>query len=1140
MTMIVTVSLGVTSLPVHADDSANSESTSQTNLGRDTESVEEQSDTSDRPENDQVDKDASDNGDSTELDTTEPAAADSTAGEDAESAVDDSSSQTEQKSNDQKQTTDSGEASEEESNKNDTETNTEQQKGTSDSASAQEGSLSESVDQPETPASQSTQPETSQDNKILNPIIRRIIRPSDTKTAVYRFYNGDQLVSEQTVKDGDTLLEPEAPVKVDETFTGWYAKDSDEKFDGFGTVGDITEDGQSYDYYARFSANTVYVYYYDQYDNLIDTVTAQQDTDIKISENMPMIQVEPLTQHHEGWHLEGSTEDVSGEYRVGTESVKLYPILKEGYWVNYDSNGGSSIASQFIDRNASPDQKKASQPSVIPAKEGYTFEGWYSDKELTNKYDFNSEVDAPLTLYAKYVPKTDTGYSVRYWIEYQTDATSNNGRGSWGYKFVGRESRTGTTGSNAEYDGDYIFKAPVNLVKYGYSLNTEKTKTIPIAADGTTILDVYYDCRAYDIAFHFPGPDGKPHTVSDRNVKFSASLAYLWEQIYAIKPKEKLFDGNHRFAGGPDTRFVADDSELSTMLDRGNSVYNYQGMGTENSFYNVFCETLHGKAPNGQTIVRNVSRRGSGDTRSYYLHHSGAFTSGGNGALDNGDIGVEGFTPALDLSDGHYLVYKNGKIVVWYRYHQGWDDVHQLVDENGKGVSYWGKDMPLNIYLTRNIYTITYHTAGGPSIDTASVPYEDDVRQYEPKEYIAGNTQMTEGNQKLVFAGWYKDARLTEPFDFDITMPAYNLELYAKWEPIKYTVTFDTAGGSTIAPIKNIAYGSTIEKPADPVYEGRIFLGWTLNGEPYNFADGVTDDITLKAEWRSIKAYQATYDLNGGSGTTPVDDTAYYENGRVVVADAGSIKAPDGKVFLGWKCSGDGKIYYPGGVAPMKFGGMTFTAQWGDADTAISMKYDFNFKSYGIAAEGNESKTVNGITNNRRITLADFDTMGQTPKGWRFDGWYLDADCTDGPYTDVLVDRNDEEKNVVYAKWTKISSDVMPKHHHHHHHGDGDSQSDRVENNALIPKAVNAQPASNPPADSTEATAVESAVRPVETVTADTDQKVLSASRGAGAPAGRSAVSTGDNSQIIIFGIVFLIAGAGLAVLLMKGKRNRA
>ncbi|MGO5160971.1 MULTISPECIES: InlB B-repeat-containing protein [unclassified Bilifractor] len=326
MIIIVTVSLGVTSLPVHADDSANSESTSQTNLGRDTESVEEQSDTSDRSENDQVDKDASDNGDSTELDTTEPAAA------------------------------------------------------------AQEASLSESVDQPETPASQSTQPETSQDNKILNPIIRRIIRPSDTKTAVYRFYNGDQLVSEQTVKAGDTLLEPEAPVKVDETFTGWYAKDSDEKFDGFGTVGDITEDGQSYDYYARFSANTVYVYYYDQYDNLIDTVTAQQDTDIKISENMPMIQVEPLTQHHEGWHLEGSTEDVSGEYRVGTESVKLYPILKEGYWVNYDSNGGSSIASQFIDRNASPDQKKASQPSVIPAKEGYTFEGWYSDKELTNKY----------------------------------------------------------------------------------------------------------------------------------------------------------------------------------------------------------------------------------------------------------------------------------------------------------------------------------------------------------------------------------------------------------------------------------------------------------------------------------------------------------------------------------------------------------------------------------------------------------------------------------------------------------------------------------------------------------------------------------------------------------------------------------
>ena len=92
--------------------------------------------------------------------------------------------------------------------------------------------------------------------------------------------------------------------------------------------------------------------------------------------------------------------------------------------------------------------------------------------------------------------------------------------------------------------------------------------------------------------------------------------------------------------------------------------------------------------------------------------------------------------------------------------------------------------------------------------------------------------------------------------------------------PELYTVTFDTGEGTAVEPDTNVEYGHSISKPADPSYRGHVFLGWTLSGKPFNFASGITADTTLKAEWRSIDAWQVRYDLNGGTaGHEITDDT---------------------------------------------------------------------------------------------------------------------------------------------------------------------------------------------------------------------------------------------------------------------------
>jgi len=66
------------------------------------------------------------------------------------------------------------------------------------------------------------------------------------------------------------------------------------------------------------------------------------------------------------------------------------------YTVKFETNGAGTIKSQTINKNA-----VATEP-IAPTKEGYTFAGWYTDKELTIAYDFASKVTKSFTLFAKW------------------------------------------------------------------------------------------------------------------------------------------------------------------------------------------------------------------------------------------------------------------------------------------------------------------------------------------------------------------------------------------------------------------------------------------------------------------------------------------------------------------------------------------------------------------------------------------------------------------------------------------------------------------------------------------------------------------------------------------------------------------
>ena len=855
-------------------------------------------------------------------------------------------------------------------------------------------------------------------------------------TVTYRFALQDgTIVSTQRVVNGDTLYEPKVPEKNGKaSFDGWYQNGSTERFTGFGEMSGISENADI-TLTARY-IDRVHIYFHDAQGNIAKTLEAEPNSEIAIYPDTPIIKPYSLTTSQDGWSYEPGHNtpdyDVSSEhFKVGDADINLYPIIREGYWVTFNTDGGTEIRSQFIPANAKESEKKAVRPSEDPIKTGYTFVGWYTQPDPGTDavpYDFDETVTGPLTLYAVYKP-AEVSYVVQYWTQYQSDTVNDK----WDYRLTAREIRTGLVGEKAEYDDKYIYQSPYDKDSRGYEINADKTGSETIAPDGSTVLNVYYDCRTFHIAFKFNDSEGKPKVV-EADLKYTASLKGVYAQIRA-------YDTDTFTVLSSNMRFVPTDSDTAGYIDTLNDeatmypysvTYSLRSRWGWNNYYEIYKEGIGTSVPAGRTAARNMSRRvrdgSADDNRIYYLNSSDSFSAGANSCLPIPMTDFyRGFTFHPELSDGNYLVYTKGKnagyCYVWFHNHPDWTMVTGNYDN-------FTAENPMRLYFTRNNYSITYHENGGADVtDVPEVPYEAPLSGYLPSDYVEGKTMSeTADHRKVVFAGWYTDnGTFKNKMDFSSTMPSYNLDLYARWKPLTYTVTFDSNGGTAVDPVKNIAYGNTVTKPADPTLEEHVFLGWTTeDGRPYNFADGVTDDITLYANWRSIDAYQVTYDLNGGSGTAPVDNALYYENAGVTVLDGSSVKAPAGKVFLGWRSGADGRFYYPGAVAPMAMHGLTLQAVYGDIAQTASLTYDFNYNRFGIDTTGSTESTVTGLVNHTIMQLADFTSLSALPAGYTFGGWYLTPDCEGDTLTQVEVDLVNEKGNRVYAKWIKNTK----KHHH--------------------------------------------------------------------------------------------------------------
>ena len=231
-----------------------------------------------------------------------------------------------------------------------------------------------------------------------------------------------------------------------------------------------------------------------------------------------------------------------------------------------------------------------------------------------------------------------------------------------------------------------------------------------------------------------------------------------------------------------------------------------------------------------------------------------------------------------------------------------------------------------------NKYTITFDTNGGSEIAPITQDYGTEI-----------TAPANPTRKGYTFKGW--DKEIPE------TMPAENMTVKAQWEINQYTITFDTNGGSEIAPITQ-DYGTKITAPDKPTRKGYTFKGWD-KAIPETMP---AENITVKAQWE-INQYTITFDTNGGSEIAPITQ------------DYGTkITAPDkptrkGYTFKGW----DKEI-----PETMPAENMTVKAQW-------------EINQYTIAFDINGGSEIAPITQDygTEITAPD----NPTRKGYTFKGW---------------------------------------------------------------------------------------------------------------------------------------------------------
>ncbi len=677
------------------------------------------------------------------------------------------------------------------------------------------------------------------------------------------------------------------PVKEGYEFLGWS---EDENATAAGTVLE-TMPANDLTYYAVFKINQYTISFSETGDSTIDDITQDYGTEIvapadpvkegytftgwvdadgnkaEVPATMPAEDVAlkatwEINSYTVTWVLDNGEKDIVDTYEYNAAITAPAAPVKEGYtfkeWspaveanmpamnltytavydVNsydaiFDANGGkwaddsvsNTVTTEFGAQIVAPED---------PTRTGYVFAGW--DEEVGAM-----PVDG-ITFTAEWDEATNTPYTVKY---YTMDTAGN-------YDLANPvvDNRTGTT--NAEVT------AVTNTTEGFFVDEAKSTLKSTIAADGSTVLEVYYARELYTVTFD----------ANEGVLTGNATADYYYGATVAVPTAERE---GYEFAGW--------DKNVSTVAVAD---ADYVAQWDEKQYTIVF-DADGGTAIDSVTAdyLSDVNAPAAVTTKEGYTFGGWAETQGETDAAKAVTFPVK---MPLD-GDTYYAIWTPNKYTITFAetgdsviapITQDYKtDITKPADPVKEGYTFDGWDVTIPDTMPAEDMTITAQWKVNSYDITWDVDGVDTTENVEfGSELVAPADPEKPG---YTFTGW-EDADGKTPDDY-VTVPSKDVEFSAQWDANEYTISFAETGETVIDPITQDCDTAITTAVPTPVKTGYTFAGWVdEDGNPATVpATMPAGDMTLTATWDPNADTPFKVVINYVDFATNADSTEEYD-----------------------------------------------------------------------------------------------------------------------------------------------------------------------------------------------------------------------------------------------------------------------
>lgn len=635
-----------------------------------------------------------------------------------------------------------------------------------------------------------------------------------------------------------------------------------------------------------------------------------------------------------------------------------------------------------------------------PVKAGYVFRGWHTDAACENAFAGGTMPVGGLTLYAKWEAGQNTAYKVEHYLQ--------NADGSYPDAASHTENLTGATGAAVE--------AVVQTIP-GYHEDTENKSAVKsgtIAADGTTVLRVYYARDTYTLTFKNAGEDD---FVSTRRwgERITAPALTVTKPGYALSWSPAL----------PETMPQSDSTYTAVWTAKGDIAYkveHYQQNADDDGY------TLHDTDPlTGATDAEVTAAARNYDH--FVLNESAAGTVSSGVIAADGSLVLrlyydrETLRVTFDAGEGGTLTDEAEKT---FRYGQTFSvtaptrpDYHFIGWYLPEGGQFNAQTVTASMTLTARWgaqpvdFTVEHYYMDTTGTMPSAANETDRTSEEVDTDIVVGTLKKSGLSEaftcvKARVSGVYGLADDTEFTDLSATVRAakgmtvklyYNRAQYAlEWVFNGGTASNDYTGSGGAY---EIYYDTALVLPA-PAKRGHDFGGW-FDNETFNESGKLAEGAKMPAAAQTYYAkwtpsvYGITY--TGIEGSAP-DVTLPTTHTYGTATEIPNLTRT-GYVFNGWVVNGEGAAQTNLTLGAEDYtGAVTLTAAWTAERYAIIYELDG-----GVNAAGNPAQ----YTVDQTITLED-----PTKPGYTFKGWYADKDFTT---LTVGIPVGSTEAKTFYAKW---------------------------------------------------------------------------------------------------------------------------